>query len=53
MKNTALVKEMVEALKLALRYLDHPETKKIPFALPVLAVIERCNEALARAEEES
>lgn len=49
----AAAPELLEALRLALRYLDHPEVQAIPFALPATAAIERARAAIAKAEGKS
>ena len=44
--------DLLQALELALRYLDHPEVKSIPFALPVDAAIDQARAAIAKARGE-
>jgi len=41
--------ELVSALELALRYLDHPEVVTIPFAMPVTSAIDRARAALSKS----
>jgi hypothetical protein len=48
--NDDVNQELLSALKNALRYLDHPEVKSIPFALPVTAAIKRAQKAIDKAE---
>ena len=42
--------ELVERLKLAVRYLEHPDVQAIQFSLPAAAVVDRCNEAIDHGE---
>lgn len=44
------VPELLELLKLAVRYLEHPDVQALQFALPASAIVERCNAAIAKAE---
>uniref|UniRef100_A0A6H1ZFM6 Uncharacterized protein n=1 Tax=viral metagenome TaxID=1070528 RepID=A0A6H1ZFM6_9ZZZZ len=48
----AAAPELLGELKLAIRYLEHPDVRPIikNMALSGEAVIERCNSAIARAE---
>lgn len=49
----AAATDMYAELELALRYLDHPDVRALPFALPAEAAAERCRAALAKARGES
>ena len=42
--------DLVAALTLALRYLEHPEVQAIPFALPTSTVATKIKTLLARTE---
>ena len=44
------IAELEAALQNSLRYLDHPETRAIPFALNVDAAIEQARAALTKGE---
>ena len=55
-KNARLIAaapELLQALETTLRYLDHPETKAIPFAYPISTVIEHARTAIAKAKGET
>ncbi len=43
---------LVAQLTLAVRYLDHPDVRAIPFSLPAAAVAERARAALAQSKGE-
>lgn len=45
-------REVLEVLRLAVRYLEHPDVQAMPFAAPVQTVVERAREAIRKAEEE-
>ena len=47
---TALVGDLLAALKLAVRYLKHPDVQAIPFAAPVGVAVDRARAAIAKAE---
>lgn len=49
----AAAPELLHALELTIRYLDHPEVKTIPFAMSVDAAIEQARAAIAKAKGES
>ena len=42
--------DLLEALKLAVRYLEHPDVQRIPFALHASAPLERARAAIEKAE---
>jgi len=44
-------KEIVATLNLALRYLEHPDVRAIPFALHVDAVIQRVRGVLKKLQD--
>lgn len=44
-----LICELVEALKLSLRYLEHPDVDAMPFALPASGAALRVRGAIQRA----
>ncbi len=41
--------ELLDALRLAVRYLEHPDVQSIPFALPASAPLERARAAIEKA----
>ncbi|MCH7631461.1 MAG: hypothetical protein IIC07_06200, partial [Proteobacteria bacterium] len=41
---------LLDALRLAVRYLEHPDVQSIPFALPASAPLERARAAIEKAE---
>lgn len=52
LEKKAAAPDLLQSLELALRFLDHPETKAIPFAMPVDGVIQQARAAIARARGE-
>ena len=48
-KLMAAAPQLLEALKLATRYLDHPDVRSIPFALSVEVAANRVHEAIEAA----
>jgi hypothetical protein len=46
----ALAPELLEVLSLAIRYLDHPDVKAIPFSMSAAVVVNRARAAIAKAE---
>ena len=42
--------EIIAALKLAARYLEHPDVQALPFALPSSTVAQRIKELVARLQ---
>lgn len=51
-KLIAATPDLLQALELAIRFLDHPEVKAIPFAFPVYGVITQARAAIAKAKGE-
>jgi len=47
------IPEMLEALKLAKRYLEHPDVQAIPFALNASVPLSRIVNVIAKAEGET
>jgi len=44
-------KELLARLKQALRYLDHPDVRAIPFAQPAEICAKNCEKAIENAEK--
>lgn len=48
-----LLKQMVAALEMSVRYLEHPDVAALPFAQPSGLVVDQAKAAIARAREEA